>query len=191
MDLLFKVNYEGKCRNEWGEYAIIKPVELRKVIGIYLSLGLILVLALVSLSAAQEKETVGEVEEVILLPWNVRLPARVDTGAAMTSLDARNLEVMDNVAFFKLAKKYGGTRFSVPIKGWKVIRSASGRQKRPIVELEFCIGSKRVFTEVNLTDRKKVKYPVLLGRNVLKDQFVIDCTKTFCAPPRCPDTQAR
>jgi hypothetical protein len=154
-------------------------------------LAAVLLLWMASFSGAQEKVTIGEVEEVILLPWHVRLPARIDTGAAMTSLDARNLEIIDNMAVFNLSKKYGGTRIKVPVKAWKAIRSASGRQKRPIVELEFCIGPKRIVTDVNLTDRKKVKYPVLLGRNVLKDQFIIDCTRTLCAPPQCPEIPAR
>jgi hypothetical protein len=48
---------------------------------------------LVTMAEAGEKLSVGLVEEVVLLPWGVRLPARVDTGAAMTSLDARNIEV--------------------------------------------------------------------------------------------------
>ena len=30
----------------------------------------------------EEKIAIGTVEEVILLPWNIRLPARIDTGAA-------------------------------------------------------------------------------------------------------------
>ena len=55
---------------------------------------------------AGEKITIGDVEDVVLMPWGVRLPARIDTGAATSSLDARDLKVKDSVAVFKLPKKY-------------------------------------------------------------------------------------
>ena len=57
---------------------------------------------------AGEKIIVGEVEDVILLPWRIKLPARIDTGAATSSLDARDLKVEGGFAEFKLSKKYGG-----------------------------------------------------------------------------------
>ena len=42
---------------------------------------------------AQERITIGLVEEIILLPWGVKIPARIDTGAAVSSLDVRGLTV--------------------------------------------------------------------------------------------------
>jgi hypothetical protein len=30
-----------------------------------------------------------------------------------------------------------------------------------------------------------MKYPFLLGRNVLMENFVVDCDRTYCAPPKC------
>jgi hypothetical protein len=159
-------------------------------IGIGLLVGAACLVPAGEAGAEDKRITVGELEDVILLPWGVTLPARIDTGASMSSLDARDLEIVDDVAHFKLAKKYGGLALSLPVKDWKYIRSASGRQKRPVVEVEFCIGSKRVTTMVNLFDRGMVKYPVILGRNVLRDQFVVDCTKQRCAPPQCPGITA-
>ena len=136
---------------------------------------------------AEEKITLGAVEDVILLPWGVRLPARIDTGAAKSSLDARELVIQDGMAEFKLPQEFGGVQLRLPIIEWEHIRSPDGRQQRPVVELELCIGSKRIRSKVNLTDRSMVKYPLILGRNFLRKNFVVDVKRRMTAPPRCPD----
>ncbi len=136
---------------------------------------------------AGEKITVGEVEEVILLPWRVRLPARIDTGAATSSLDARDLKVKDNMAEFKLPKKNGGLSLRLSVIGWQDIRSADFTEKRPVVEITLCMGPKLIRTQVTLNDRSSVRYPLIIGRNVLKDNFVVDCMQSNCLPPSCPE----
>ena len=136
---------------------------------------------------AEEKITLGAVEDIILLPMRVRLPARIDTGAAKSSLDARELVIQDGIAEFKLPQEFGGIQLRLPIIEWKHIRSPDGRQRRPVVELELCIGSKRIRSKVNLTDRAMVKYPLILGRNFLRGNFVVDVKRRMTAPPRCDD----
>ena len=140
---------------------------------------------------AGEKISIGEVEDVVLMPWGVRLPARIDTGAATSSLDARDLKVKNGVAEFKLPKKYGGLQLHLPVIGWRNIRSADFKERRPIVQISFCLGAKILHTEVNLTDRSTVKYPLILGRNVLKDYFVVDCGRSNCLPPSCPEVPSK
>ncbi len=138
--------------------------------------------------AAEEKIVIGGVEDVILLPWGTKLPARVDTGAAKSSLDARELRVQDDMVEFKLPEKYGGLQLRLPIIGWRHIRTPEGRERRPIVELEICLGSRRFRTLVNLADRSMVKYPLILGRNFLKENFLVDIKRRRTAPPSCSDT---
>jgi hypothetical protein len=140
------------------------------------------------IAAAEEKTVLGGVEDVILLPWRIRLPARVDTGAAKSSLDAREIKVQDEIIEFKLPEKYGGVRIRLPIMGWRHIRTPEGLERRPIVELEICLGSKRIRTLVNLTDRSMVKYPLLLGRNALRENFLVDVNRRRLLPPHCPET---
>jgi hypothetical protein len=147
----------------------------------------VLSLLVLGTANAEEKITLGAVEDVILLPWGVKLPARIDTGAAKSSLDARELVIQDGMAEFKLPQEFGGVQLRLPIIEWKHIRSPDGRQQRPVVELELCIGSKRIRSKVNLTDRSMVKYPLILGRNFLRKNFVVDVKRRMTAPPRCPD----
>jgi hypothetical protein len=140
---------------------------------------------------AGEKFTIGEVEDVILMPWGVRVPARIDTGAVTSSLDARELKVKNNMAEFKLPKRYGGLQLNLPVTGWQFIRSADFRERRPVVEITLCMGPKILHIEVNLNDRSTVKYPLILGRNALKDNFVVDCTQSHCLSPICPEAKLK
>lgn len=126
---------------------------------------------------AEKKITLSRVEEVILLPWNIKLPARIDTGATVISLDARGLKIEENTAEFRLPEEYGGTLLRLPITGWRHVRSSKGREKRPVVEIDLCIASKKLRVTANLNDRSMVKYPIILGRNALKDHFIVDVNK--------------
>jgi hypothetical protein len=150
---------------------------------------LVLIIFLLPLGkgGAGEKMTIGQVEDVILLPWGVRLPARIDTGAATSSLDARELTVKDNMAEFRLPKMYGGLQLRLPVIGWQKIRSADFRERRPVIEITFCIGPKSIRARVTLNNRATVTYPLIIGRNVLKDKFVVDCMHLNCLPPSCPE----
>ncbi len=140
------------------------------------------------IAGAEEKTIVGGVEDVILLPWKIKVPARVDTGAAKSSLDARGLKVEEDTVQFKLPEKYGGLELRLPIAGWRHIRTPEGLERRPVVEMEICFGSKRIRTLVNLTDRSMVKYPLILGRNFLRENFIVDVKRRRTHPPSCPDT---
>jgi hypothetical protein len=136
---------------------------------------------------AGERITIGEVEDVILIPWRVKLPARIDTGAATSSLDARELKVKNNIAEFKLPKKYGGLLLRLPVVEWQNIRSADFKEQRPVVEITLCMGPKLIRTQVTLNDRSLVRYPLIIGRNILKDNFIVDCMHSHCLPPSCPE----
>ena len=161
-----------------------------KVKSILLYIALFMVIfVLGGIIEAKERITVGLVEEVVLLPWGVKLPARIDTGAAQTSLDARDMVIKGDMVDFKLPEKYGGLQLSLPIVARKTVRSAEASEQRPVVIMEFCIGNKHIRTRVNLNDRSKVKYPLLVGRNALKKNFIVDCMKEKCAPPVCPEVQ--
>ncbi len=137
-------------------------------------------------SRAEERILVGAVEEVILLPWGVLLPARVDSGARLSSLDARGLKIVGSRAEFRLPEKYGGQELRLPVVDWQTIRSAEAMEKRPVVEIEICFGGKTIRSKFNLNDRSTVKYPVLIGRNILSRNFIVDTRKSRLVPPKCP-----
>jgi hypothetical protein len=140
---------------------------------------------------AKEKIKLGAVENVVLLPWGVLMPARIDTGAATSSLDARNLVIKGKMVEFSLPQQYGGRRILLPLYKWKTIKTAEALDRRPVVIMELCIGSRRVPTHVNLNDRSKVKYPLIIGRNTLSHDFVIECSTSYCTQPSCPEVRPK
>jgi hypothetical protein len=157
-----------------------------------LKLFIVIALILIPLGyvGGQEKIVIGAVEDVILLPSGVKLPARIDTGAAKSSLDARALRIHGKMVEFRIPDEYGGTPFKLPIIEWRHVRSAETRGRRPVVEIDLCIGSRQIRARVNLNDRSMVKYPLILGRNVLQDQFVVDVKRSKILVPNCPDPPA-
>ena len=139
----------------------------------------------------KEKIQLGAVENVVLLPWGVTLPARIDTGAAISSLDARNLTIKGNVVEFTLPEQYGGQQIRLPILKWMTVKSAETKEKRPVVMVDLCIGPKRIRTQVNLNNRSNVKHPLLIGRNTLMRDFVVASDTSYCAKPSCPEVNSK
>lgn len=131
------------------------------------------------------KTTVGVVEDVILSPWGISFPARIDTGADLSSMDARDLVVRNNVADFKLGKRYGGLQLQLPVVDWRHIQTAMGTEKRPVVEISICLGSKLFRTLATLKDRSEMVYPFLVGRSALEGKFLVDPSRSKAAQPAC------
>src|SRR5690348_8285640 len=129
--------------------------------------------------------TVGATEEVILSPWGLSFPARIDTGADLSSLDARDLVVRNNVAEFKLGKRWGSRRFRLPVVEWRRIQTSLGTEKRPVVEISICLGSKLFRTPATLKDRSEMLYPFLVGRTALSGKFLVDASRSKAAKPTC------
>ena len=131
-----------------------------------------------------EKITIGEVEDVLLLKWGAKFLARIDTGATSTSLDARKLKIKDNFVEFKMRND---KKVKLQVLEYRYIRTSVGRELRPVVLLDICLGSLHLLTQVTLTDRSHLKYALLIGRRVLKGYFVVDVSLRNTTKPSCPE----
>lgn len=142
----------------------------------------------IQISAETEapKITLGEVEDVILVPSGIRFPARIDTGADISSLDARDVVVRNNHAEFKLGSKYGGSRLQLPFVEWRYVRTSMGTEKRPVVEVSICLGSRLFRTLATLRDRSEMSHPFLVGSSALKGGFLVDTSRSRATQPNCP-----
>jgi len=121
------------------------------------------------------KLTIGPVVDVTILPWGLRLSARVDTGAATSVLGVRNLRRVDNVAEFEFREKWGGQRVRLPVMDMRKVRSADGRvETRPVVEMTLSVGTETFKTQVMLDDRSRMTYAMLIGRRALSGRCVVD-----------------
>ncbi|MDA0999185.1 MAG: RimK/LysX family protein [bacterium] len=134
----------------------------------------------------REKTVIGPIEKVILQPWGIALEARIDTGAARSSLDARNIEAKGDHVEFDVHHSGGVQKIRLPVKKWKKYRSSSGRSRRPIVVMEFCLAGKRLRIPINLRDRAHMRFPFLVGRITLtQGNFLVDVTREEQTAPGC------
>lgn len=135
----------------------------------------------------QKLNTVGWLESVILEPWNIKLRAKLDTGAKTSSLHA-----VDIKRFERDGKEW--VRFCTTdpedqkvlkpmeaplVRDVKIKRHNQKAQLRPVVEMTFCLDGEIYKSEFSLTDRSRFNYHVLLGRSMLQQGILVDPSVTF------------
>ncbi len=142
-------------------------------------------------AVASEQEIVGYVETVKILPGDFLLKAKLDTGAKSSSLDVRDLKSFTRngkpwVKF--LVENINGkeVEFERPVTRTAVIKRAGvEKDSRPVVKLPICLGHFLKEAEVNLTQRPKMNYRLLLGRLFLSRTFLVDSGSSFLTKPKC------
>jgi len=111
------------------------------------------------------RPVLGLTEEVTIFGNNdkrEKLKARIDTGATCSSIDKNLAEELS---------------LGPAIKD-KVVKSASGIKKRPLVMVEVEIQGRLIKSEFSVADRGHMTYPALIGQNVLKEgKFLVDPLK--------------
>ncbi len=112
----------------------------------------------------EKRITLGLVEKVLIMSDkdSRELVARIDTGATASSIDTKLAE--------KLGLQYTDK--------FKVVKSASGSEKRPLVIVRVKIRNLVIEEIFNLADRSHMTYQVLIGQNILKKgDFLVDPNK--------------
>ncbi|WP_271410298.1 retropepsin-like aspartic peptidase RloA2 [Pseudomonas sp. Q1-7] len=167
---------------------------------------LIALLALMALPAvaAQEPTLYGRYEYVRLPEIGQTLKAKMDTGALTASLSAKDIERFqrdgeDWVRFRLAAKGADKTLFEHRLSRISKIKNradelgdedeapAAEISRRPVVDMEMCLGGIKRTVEVNLTDRSSFNYPLLIGANALREfKAAVYAGKKFTAgKPQC------
>lgn len=113
-----------------------------------------------------------------------KVPAKTDTGAYRSAVHAVNIKESDGVLSFKLLGNHpvcGAMAQKIETKDYSqvwVANSFGHRQQRYEVRLKVKLGPKVFMARFTLADRSKKIYPILLGRKLLNDRFLIDSSKT-------------
>ncbi len=107
-----------------------------------------------------EKHIIGFTEPVLCTSNGNRIEvrARIDTGASKSSIDER------------LAKELG----LGPVLGEKKIRNAHGSSSRKFVDVTIELAGRKFTEHFTIADRSSMRFPVLIGRNILRKGFLID-----------------
>jgi alpha-L-glutamate ligase-like protein len=165
------------------------------------------------------KQVIGFVEWIILFPKGseqleedqreiktkqndtdkVKVKAKIDTGALLTSIDTdlmiklgyedalnffNKFKVPDNLTRSEakdLVQKIGEKiEEHEDIVGKSIVHSSHGTTLRPVISIPVSISGTKIDIRANVVDRSKLIYPVIIGRRDLQ-QFIIDPAKKFKA----------
>ncbi len=140
------------------------------------------------ISSSSVKITIGSVEPIRIIPGDKVVMARIDTGAKTSSLNAVEMQIFERdgreFVRFALSKETDALIIEKPIFKWvRIKRHGKKSQRRPIVKLRLVLGNNSQVVAITLTDRGKFKYPLLIGRNFLRDIYIVDVAKkNTCIP---------
>lgn len=131
------------------------------------------------------KEVIGRRAAVTLLGdgISVTLEAKVDTGAYQSAIDAENIEVHSDddgkkyltytiPSHQKDVAAFSGKTYDFGVAGIK--NSAGQEERRYVVPMTWRIHGREYKTRVTLANRKTQKCPVLIGRQLIRGNFLVN-----------------
>jgi len=130
------------------------------------------------------KQIIGMVETVYVQPGGLLLEARVDTGANTTSLDAEELELVNEDGQYWAVYKIDGVPVrSKVVKIVRIKQHGAESQRRPVVMVNVTLGGITQTVQATLSDRHNFKYKMLIGVNFLKDHYIVDVSRKNITKP--------
>ena len=112
----------------------------------------------------------------------VNIHAKVDTGAFTSSLHCRQAKVVDGVLEFILLDEehpeFTGMKFFFSDFVQRNVRNSFGEvEMRFVITTPLKIFNEEIMAEFSLSNRGSLKFPVLIGRKILRNRFIIDVAK--------------
>ncbi len=107
------------------------------------------------------------------------LVAKIDTGANTSALHCHDVRVENGVLYFKLLDEshpeYDDREHRFEQFEEKLIRNSFGQSElRYVVRTTIMLGNRKIRSIISLSDRAQMRYPVLIGRRLLKNRFNVD-----------------
>ncbi len=126
------------------------------------------------------KIVIGRVERIDFPNAQIEgVPAKIDTGAYRSSVWATDVREEGGVLYFKLLGKksdwYSG--YECITRRYEVVEvenSFGHKEKRYSVYLKVKMGSNVIISNFTLSKRGKKTYPILIGRKLLKNRYIVD-----------------
>lgn len=128
---------------------------------------------------------IGTVELVSLPDDRIHdVPAKVDTGADSSAIWASNIELKDGKLHFNFfapgSAYYRKKRIvTTAFKTTSVKNSFGHEEFRYKIRIKVQIGEHTFTRWFSLADRSRNTYPILLGKNFLKNRFVVDVARKY------------
>lgn len=125
----------------------------------------------------------GEDEYIYIKEANTVYDARIDTGAATSSISAQDITEFERKGKkwirFKVVANDREVTIEAPFVRYSDIRQAAQADtiKRYVVTLTIKVGDYSTSTEFTLHDRTRMQYALLIGRTLLQDIAVVDVSR--------------
>lgn len=133
------------------------------------------------------KEIIGTIDHLDLPKEQMlNIPCKIDTGADTSSIHCERIHLvekdgMENLSFVLLDKswpQYTGDWINTTEFKEKKIKSSFGDYEfRYQVKLLITLFGKTYKSRFTLTNRDKMKYPILLGKAFLKNRYLVDVAR--------------
>ncbi len=140
----------------------------------------------------KHKKIYGYIEDVRVVELERNMRAKLDTGATTSSIDARKIEKFEkndeDWVRFTVVNRDADESQEIEEPVTRIVhikRHGKESQERYVVELDLCIGDRRITEEVSLTNREKWSYPLLVGRNHLAGHVLVDSAIKDTREPSC------
>lgn len=144
-----------------------------------------------------DKQIVGLREQTMIAGINVVMNARINTNAANSVIDARNIQMFERNSeeWVRFTIYNPETREPHVLERkrlrFQTVQSANPTpDRRPVVEIRFTIGKLTQKGEFILADRSTSEYPILIGRNLLRDVMLVDVSGNNLAPLQRSDASS-
>ena len=128
---------------------------------------------------------IGDREWALVEPGDLVLEARIDTGAETSSIHAENIQLIekDGKRWVRFTLENPQSGATIPLerrlhRRILVKTKAEGvKDRRYVVRMWVTLGDRRVWLDVSLSDRDDFEFPLLIGRNMLVDNFSVDVSQ--------------
>jgi hypothetical protein len=136
-----------------------------------------------------KKKLIGEQAKINVKEAGLVFNTRIDSGAVQTSLHAIDIHIEDEdkvnmknnigkkITFTTVNEKNKRKTIKTYVYGTSYIRNAQGDETRYTVMLNLGQKGSEHLVRVNLRDRTKMGYKLLIGRNWLQGRYLVDVTK--------------
>jgi hypothetical protein len=133
----------------------------------------------------KELTIIGRAERVEFVGVTKKpVPAKVDTGADISSVWASDIKEADGTLSFYLFSKespyYSQQLITLSEGEYRLTRIANSfgdKELRYVVKLLIRVQGRALHSSFTLADRSSKIYPVLLGRRMLKGKFLVDVSQ--------------
>jgi hypothetical protein len=142
-------------------------------------------------TAAAQAKVLGWVEWALVSKNQIRMRAKLDTGARSSSIHAEDVdqfrrEGRDWVRFEIRGRDGQRARLELPVHRWVRIRRAGARTtRRAVVLIGICLGSTYKMAQVNLSSRERMNYALLIGRRLMGNRILVDSSRRYTTEPNC------